>query len=532
LRRESDFRLRRRNVALKAPKRIASAIAQDEGEHILPLEKIESAGTEYSSAAGAIDSLPFSAAVWKTVLRLRLREVGNIVVLLLTDMVALVIATALGYQLWVGPVLHQSTSAYVNLIPLLWLFPLGYAGAGLYPGFGVGAVETLRRLSYCTSFAFLVIAAANFVLKLPSVYSRMGFAVAWSVSLISVPFMRFLVLGVFSRRRWWREPVVLVGSGRWVQQAVRALNNALSLGYRPVGVLSPEFRQYSNAVGDVPVLGGLEKASLLAERGVRVAMMGDGEGRDSALSWLQQYFYRVIVMSEYGDLPVEPVHVCNLGAVFGLTFTNNLLHLRNRFVKRTLDVVLGSILLCFAVPLILVGGLLVKLFSSGPIFFCQDREGLGGRPIKVWKLRTMYRDAEKRLEACLAAAPELRREWERHFKLVHDPRVIGGVGAFLRRFSVDELPQLFSIIKGEMSFVGPRPFPDYHLQKLPPECRDLRRRVRPGLTGLWQVMARSDGTLEQQRMYDTYYIRNWSLWLDFYILARTAVAVLTGRGAY
>ena len=284
----------------------------------MPLERLASAGlsSEDDSVASALDSLPLSAAVRKTAIRLELRDVANVVVLLLADIVALLTATYLGYLLWVGPVLHQSGAAYVNLIPLIWLFPLGYAGAGLYPGFGVGAVETLRRLSCCTSFAFLIIAAANFVFKHYVRLFRMGFAVTWSVSLISVPLVRFFVLGVVSRSQWWREPVVLVGNGRWVQQATRSLKNALSLGYRPVGVLSPEFRRCGNAVEDVPVLGGLELAPLLAERGVRVAMMGEGYGRDSALSWLQQHFHRVIVMSEYGDLPVEPVHVCNLGDVF------------------------------------------------------------------------------------------------------------------------------------------------------------------------------------------------------------------------
>jgi len=281
----------------------------------------------------------------------------------------------------------------------------------------------------------------------------------------------------------------------------------------------------------VPMLGGLELAPLLAERGVRVAMIGEGEGGASTLSWLQQHFHRVVIMREYGDLPVEPVQVCNLGGVLGLEFTNNLLHWQNRFIKRTLDVVFGAILLCFAFPFIVLGGLLVKLSSRGPIFFCQEREGLEGRPVKVCKLRTMYPDAEQRLEEFLAADPELRHEWEKHFKLAHDPRVISGVGVFLRRFSLDELPQVLSVITGEMSFVGPRPFPEYHLRQLPPEFRELRGRVRPGLTGLWQVMVRSNGDLEEQKMYDTYYIRNWSLWLDLYILARTAFVVLTGRGA-
>jgi Undecaprenyl-phosphate galactose phosphotransferase WbaP len=488
-------------------------------------------GSEENIAADSIGSLPAAAEVFEVPSPLWLPKVADISILLLTDILALLVATSMGYLLWVGPVLHQSPAAYLNLSPLLWLFPLGYAGAGLYPGFGLGAVEILRRLSHCTSFAFLIMAAASFVLKLPEDHSRMAFALAWGTTLVAVPLLRFLALSVVTRWRFWREPAVLVGNRLWVQKAVESLKHALSLGYRPVGVLSSERGPYGHAVEGAPMLGGLELAPLLAERGVRVAIMEEGEAHDSILNYLQQHFHRVIIMREYGDLPVEPVQVCNLGGVLGIEFTNNLLRWENRLIKRTLDVVLGAILLCFALPLIVVGGLLVKLSSRGPIFFCQEREGLGGRPITVWKLRTMYQDADQRHQEFLAANPQALQEWETHCKLAHDPRVIRGVGSVLRRFSLDELPQVLSVIKGEMSFVGPRPFPEYHLRKLPPEFCELRRRVRPGLTGLWQVMVRSNGGLEEQKMYDTYYIRNWSLWLDVYILARTVVAVLTGRGA-
>jgi lipopolysaccharide/colanic/teichoic acid biosynthesis glycosyltransferase len=144
----------------------------------------------------------------------------------------------------------------------------------------------------------------------------------------------------------------------------------------------------------------------------------------------------------------------------------------------------------------------------------------------------MYRDAEHRLVRYLDDNPPASDEWTSRFKLSDDPRVLPGVGHFLRRFSIDELPQLVNVLRLEMSLVGPRPFPDYHLEAFPARFRELRRRVRPGMTGLWQVSVRGDGDLEAQQAHDTYYIRAWSPWLDLYLLARTFLAVIRSRGAY
>lgn len=505
-------------------------------EEAMPLEKTGSAALDRRAALTDVEAAsPADATLaWPDSWPLWWLPVARVAILLLTDMVALVAATALGYLLWAGPVLHQSPSLYTDLVPLLCLFPLGYAGARLYPGFGIGAVESLRRFSFCTSFAFLLLTVTLFVMKLNPAYSysRITFAIAWGASLVLVPLGRLLVLSVVRRCQWWGKPVVLVGSGQWAQKTVQALENALSLGYRPVGILSTDLPWHKRTTEGLPVLGGPEQAARLAERGVCVALVEERQNLSGAIiSWLQQHFRHVMVIRECGDLPVEGTRVCNLGSVLGVQYTNNLLNWQNRLLKRALDVVLGTLFLLLVVPIIALGGLLVKLCSRGPVFFRQRREGLGGRPITIWKLRTMHLDAEKRLEKFLTDQPSLRQEWEEHFKLAHDPRIIPWVGHFLRRSSFDELPQLWSVVMGEMSLVGPRPFPQYHLERFPLEFRELRRRVRPGLTGMWQVMVRSNGGIGEQQEYDTYYIHNWSLWLDLYILGRTVFAVAAGRGA-
>jgi lipopolysaccharide/colanic/teichoic acid biosynthesis glycosyltransferase len=222
----------------------------------------------------------------------------------------------------------------------------------------------------------------------------------------------------------------------------------------------------------------------------------------------------------------------DLGGCLGLEIKKNLLVARNHELKRWMDQCVAVPLFLVSLPVIAIAALCIKLTGRGPVFYRQIREGANGRRIPVWKLRTMHCDADQLLEQWFETHPEDRAHWKRHFKLRHDPRVLPGIGRLLRRTSLDELPQLWSVLKGEMSLVGPRPFPDYHLDQFTPEFRTLRGRVQPGLTGLWQVTARSNGDVELQQALDTYYIRNWSPWLDLYILARTVAAVLLARGAY
>jgi lipopolysaccharide/colanic/teichoic acid biosynthesis glycosyltransferase len=197
-----------------------------------------------------------------------------------------------------------------------------------------------------------------------------------------------------------------------------------------------------------------------------------------------------------------------------------------------MDLAIAGIALIAALPVMLLSILAVKVASPGPALYWQEREGRKGRTIRVPKIRTMIPDADGAMEELLASDPHLREEWRAGYKLREDPRIIPVLGAFLRRYSLDELPQLWSVVRGDMSLVGPRPFPFYHLDALDFQARRLRNQVRPGITGLWQVSARGVADITVQQKHDIYYIRNWSIWLDLYILGRTCRAVLSGQGAY
>lgn len=202
-----------------------------------------------------------------------------------------------------------------------------------------------------------------------------------------------------------------------------------------------------------------------------------------------------------------------------------------RLVKRTIDLVLVITAGGLLAPLMLVIAVAVKMSSRGPAFYSQERIGRGGVPFRMWKFRTMFDDAENILDDYLRKDPGLKHQWESKLKLDSDPRVIPWIGQFLRKSSLDELPQLWNVLKGEMSLVGPRPLPRYHLEQFDHQFRRYREQARPGLTGLWQVASRKNGHPEMYVKWDSYYIQQWSLWLDLEILLRTFKAVISGDGA-
>ena len=200
-------------------------------------------------------------------------------------------------------------------------------------------------------------------------------------------------------------------------------------------------------------------------------------------------------------------------------------------VKRVVDIAVAMPALIALSPLIGVLALIIKSIDRGPAFFTQTRIGYNERLFQMFKLRSMYLDAESRLECHLRESPSARVEWERFYKLKNDPRVLPYVGNFIRRTSLDELPQFLNVVMGDMSLVGPRPFPAYHVRRFDREFQALRASVPPGITGFWQISSRSDGDIKAQQEQDALYVLHRSLWLDLYILLQTVPAVINARGA-
>ncbi|HWF45164.1 MAG TPA: sugar transferase [Candidatus Kapabacteria bacterium] len=201
-------------------------------------------------------------------------------------------------------------------------------------------------------------------------------------------------------------------------------------------------------------------------------------------------------------------------------------------IKRAVDLLLAIPLSVLAVPIVLISGLAIFIADPGPIIIVQSREGLHGKTFRMWKLRTMYRQAADILARHIASDASARVEWETYQCFRHDPRVLPFIGKLLRRTSIDELPQLWNVLKGEMSLVGPRPFPLDLIGSLDITLRGQRATVLPGMTGLWQVSGRGDIALDQLQKYDLFYVNHWTPRLDLWILSKTIPAVIRGKGAY
>jgi Undecaprenyl-phosphate galactose phosphotransferase WbaP len=423
---------------------------------------------------------------------------------------------------------------YWRLWPLLGLFPLTYALFGLYPGVAISPVSELRSSTYATTLVFLILSGLTFVLRNPIRYSRLAFFGSWVAALAVVPLVRAGVRAWCSRRPWWGYQAVVLGGAGDGEAVVRKLVDNPAIGIRPVAIFDNDLVP-GTLVHGVPVVGPLERAPRFAGHfGISRAILAmPGVSMAELMALLDahaQTFSRVFVIPGLNGLSSIGVQARDVSRVFALEMRKSLLMRGPRIAKRSLDLVLSLALLVLLAPLLALIAVLVRLDSRGPALYRQNRVGQGESCFRVWKFRSMCRNADEVLRGYLERHPELAEEWRREQKLKRDPRITR-IGRILRKTSLDELPQLLNVVRGEMSLVGPRPIVSNEIERYSGSFA-LYRQVVPGLTGLWQVSGRNQTTYQERVELDDYYVRNWSPWLDLYLLARTVRVVVTGHGAY
>ncbi|WP_457569119.1 undecaprenyl-phosphate galactose phosphotransferase WbaP [Desulfurobacterium sp.] len=384
--------------------------------------------------------------------------------------------------------------------------------------------EEVKRIVKAVSFATIIILSVVSLGRLSEHVSRTTVVILWMISIPLFAISRKLLKELLYSLSLWRQEAVAVGSKEFISKIKKIFDEDHFMGYHvnkgiEISSLNDSYeKQFLNFEADTLIVaipdsfkGDTEKFLAKIHKSARnVLFVPDVKG----LAFLNSELYPLF-----------------FSELFLLSVKNNLKSATNRFLKRIFDLLVSILLLPILLPIIAIIAVLIKLDSDGPVFFVHKRVGKDGKEIGVIKFRTMYKDAQERLDKLLAENEEIRKEWETYFKLKNDPRITK-VGKFLRKTSLDELPQIFNVLKGDMSLVGPRPVVKKEIEKYYRDFAQYYYLVKPGITGLWQVSGRSDTDYDKRVRLDTWYVLNWSLWLDIIILIKTVKTVLKKEGAY
>ena len=454
--------------------------------------------------------------------------------LMIADLIGVFVPTVAISVIWANTHEKMDLSIYSNLLPFTLIFMIIYLFAGLYPAVGMHPANELKKLTLSTSIGFLILFSVTFWLRNAEWYSRATFGLSWVFSLVTVPLCRDLIRRLGIRLHVWGEPVAIIGSGKNGVEFFRFLSKNPRYGMNPIVLINGNIGQSNPSKLSRPsVLARTASLkNILSKVNTMIVVTNEiaPEYFSKIINGKFLQFHRVIMVPNLqmpSSLWISPM---DFGGVLGLEIRQNLLKHDQQLFKRFLDIAIILVFLPFWLPIFMVCSLLVFLDTSKTIIYKQSRLGQKGNLITVYKFRTMVDHADEVLEEFLQEREHLRMEWSQTYKLKQDPRTTR-VGRFLRKFSLDELPQLWNVLRGDMSLIGPRPIVNDEIRFYGSHF-NLVNQVKPGLTGLWQVSGRNNVGYEDRVALDEYYVRNWSIWLDFYIFLRTAEAIIVGKGAY
>jgi Undecaprenyl-phosphate galactose phosphotransferase WbaP len=447
------------------------------------------------------------------------------------------------------PVFNHPFKRYLWLI-IIHLGVMAYEGAYTKRLTFWDEVRLLWTSTAVTGIAVLIVL---FITKQTEAYSRIIILTWLCLSFIIFPGLRIRIKKTLHKLGWGKERILIVGANENGIRFMKAIQAEPNLGYEIAGFIDSSadlqevegikvFR-YKDAIeryikhADIRTIAIAETSSTVTSVTNTSASKNETSTVTSTINDLINKTHKrlntIFYIPDIKEIPVMGTEIRHFfrEEVFALELKNNLARPLNYILKRTTDYLISLFLLPFIMPLFLLIAIFIKLTSRGPVIFSQERIGKNGKAFRCYKFRTMYVDAEKRLEALLENNPEAKAEWQKYWKLKNDPRVTP-LGRFLRKTSLDELPQIFNVLKGEMSLIGPRPVVKEELQRYYRDNAGLYCLVPPGITGLWQVSGRSNTSYDERVSLDCWYVRNWNLWLDIVILFKTVKVVLKKEGAY
>lgn len=415
----------------------------------------------------------------------------------------------------------------------IWIFILIYEG--LYTK-RLTFWDEVKLLWKCTFFATLTIMTILFIGQQSALFSRTIIVTMAFCSLLIFPVLRINLKKVLFALGFLKRKLLIVGAGDAGKLALSAINHEPDLGYEVTGFIDDD-PTLPSKVNGLKVHCGINQIHRYIKRcGIHDILVAKPELDKDALTKIIGKIQHTVENTLFvPDLPDIAVLGTELRHFFRdqtivIEIKNNLAKPVNYIVKRLFDFIVGFLFLSVLTLPLLIIYLLIRLTSPGPAIFKQERIGKYGRSFVCYKFRTMRQDAEQILQNILEKDQIAKRQWGEYRKLIDDPRITR-VGKFLRETSLDELPQIFNVMRGDMSLIGPRPVTKEEIEKHYQDMSQLYLSVPPGITGLWQVSGRSDSSYEQRISLDSWYVRNWNLWLDIMILFKTIKVVLKKQGA-
>jgi len=429
-----------------------------------------------------------------------------------------------------------SFSHYLSLwwIPLIFMFFLLYEG--LYEKnlpFWDEARITLKTVSLASLTIMTIVTLG----KMQDRVSRIVLLGLWTSSLFTFPLLRLWGKKCLYYLGVWRERVLILGAGNAGRLTMEGMEREKHMGYEVMGFLDDDEQKWGKVFNGKRVFGRTKHFPKFVKElnisTVIIAMPSLSPERLSTLTAnVQNHSPDTMVIPDLKGIALLNTELLHLfyEELFLMNIRNNLKSVPNRLIKRMFDMLLSTAMMPLLLPLIGIIGAVIRWETPGPAIYAHDRIGKNGKTFRCYKFRTMQKDAEEKLREILEKDEDIRSEWERTWKLKEDPRITR-IGRFLRRTSLDELPQIFNVMRGEMSLVGPRPYLLREQETLESQLHVICS-TKPGITGLWQVSGRSNTGYEHRLKLDAWYVMNWSLWFDIAILFKTIRVVMKREGAY